>query len=111
MNKKISKFISCVLAVTLFMSLLTVTAFAAESNYDLNGDGKVSVSDVTALQLRISGNRSNWTDAYEKRADINGDGKIDINDVTALQNILMNASSGGTSSGASAANSFTVKQN
>ena len=57
MNKKISKFISCVLAVTLFMSLLTVTAFAAESNYDLNGDGKVSVSDVTALQLRISGNR------------------------------------------------------
>lgn len=61
---------------------------------------------VTALQLRLSGNRSNWTDAYEKRADINGDGKIDINDVTALQNILMNASSGGTSSGASAANSF-----
>jgi len=60
MNKKISKFVSCVLAVTLFMSLLTVTAFAAESNYDLNGDGKVSVSDVTALQLRISGNRSNW---------------------------------------------------
>ena len=58
MNKKISKFVSCVLAVTLFMSLLTVTAFAAESNYDLNGDGKVSVSDVTALQLRISGNRS-----------------------------------------------------
>ena len=109
MNKKISKFVSCVLAVTLFMSLLTVTAFAAESNYDLNGDGKVSVSDVTALQLRISGNRSNWTDAYEKRADINGDGKIDINDVTALQNILMNASSGGTSSGASAANSFLIK--
>ena len=34
MNKKISKFVSCVLAVTLFMSLLTVTAFAAESNYD-----------------------------------------------------------------------------
>ena len=109
MNKKISKFVSCVLAVTLFMSLLTVTAFAAESNYDLNGDGKVSVSDVTALQLRLSGNRSNWTDAYEKRADINGDGKININDVTALQNILMNASSGGTSSGASAANSFLIK--
>ena len=57
MNKKISKFVSCVLAVTLFMSLLTVTAFAAESNYDLNGDGKVSISDVTALQLRLSGNR------------------------------------------------------
>ena len=53
MNKKISKFVSCVLAVTLFMSLLTVTAFAAESNYDLNGDGKVSISDVTALQLRL----------------------------------------------------------
>ena len=109
MNKKISKFVSCVLAVTLFMSLLTVTAFAAESKYDLNGDGKVSISDVTALQLRLSGNRSNWTDVYEKRADINGDGKIDINDVTALQNILMNASSGGTSSGASAANSFLIK--
>ena len=85
MNKKISKFVSCVLAVTLFMSLLTVTAFAAESNYDLNGDGKVSISDVTALQLRLSGNRSNWTDAYEKRADINGDGKININDVTSLE--------------------------
>lgn len=55
MNKKISKFVSCVLAVTLFMSLLTVTAFAAESNYDLNGDGKVSVSDGNRFAVKNFG--------------------------------------------------------
>lgn len=109
MSKRICKFISCVLVATFFMSFCAVPAFAAGNNYDLNGDGKVSVSDVTALQIRLSGDMSNWNDEYEKRADVNGDGYVNINDVTALQNILMNAASGGTSSGANAANSFLIK--
>ena len=109
MSKRICKFISCVLVATFFMSFCAVSAFAAGNNYDLNGDGKVSVSDVTALQIRLSGDMSNWNDEYEKRADVNGDGYLNINDVTALQNILMNAASGGTSSGANAANSFLIK--
>lgn len=116
MSKKICKLISCVLVATFFMSFCAVSALAAENNYDLNGDGKVNIADVTALQLRISGDNGNWNDTYEKRADINGDGKVNINDVTALQNYLMNQSgnsnsnsNGGSSNDAGAVNSFLIK--
>ncbi len=95
MSKRFCKIISGILTAAFLMSFCAVSAFAAEDNserYDLTGDGEVSVTDVTALQLRISGNQTNWNDSYERRADINGDGKIDINDVTELQNIIMNSS-------------------
>ena len=52
---------------------------------DVNGDGKVNVSDVTMLVNMILG----VVPKDEERADVNGDGKVNVSDVTALVNIIL----------------------
>ena len=52
---------------------------------DVNRDGKVNVSDVTALVNMILGVISK----DEESADVNHDGKINVSDVTALINIIL----------------------
>ena len=52
---------------------------------DVNGDGKVNVSDVTALVNMILG----VIPKDEERADVNGDGKVNVSDVTALINLIL----------------------
>ncbi|MBO7557366.1 MAG: InlB B-repeat-containing protein [Bacteroidaceae bacterium] len=51
---------------------------------DVNGDGKVDISDVVALVNAILNDESN--DAY----DVSGDNAVDINDVVALVNLILN---------------------
>lgn len=52
---------------------------------DVNLDGKVNVSDVTALVSYILG-----TGSYDlTRCDVNNDGSIDISDITALVTIIL----------------------
>jgi hypothetical protein len=52
---------------------------------DVNGDGKVNVSDVTELINMILG----VTTMNQSRADINGNGQVNVSDVTALINIIL----------------------
>ena len=52
---------------------------------DINGDGEMNVSDVTALINKILGS-STYSDAV---CDINGDGEINVSDVTALINLIL----------------------
>ena len=52
----------------------------------MNGDGKVNVSDVTALINMIMG----ITTMDATVADVNGDGKVNVSDVSALINIILN---------------------
>lgn len=53
---------------------------------DVNDDGKVNISDVTALiNMLLSNNQS----ADMEVADMDHDGKISISDVTALINMLL----------------------
>ena len=52
---------------------------------DINGDGEVNVSDVTALINKILGS-STYSDAV---CDINADGEINVSDVTALINLIL----------------------
>ena len=54
---------------------------------DVNRDGKVNVSDVTALINMILG----VINKDEETADVNKDGKINVSDVTALVNIILGA--------------------
>ncbi|MDO4510801.1 MAG: M6 family metalloprotease domain-containing protein [Bacteroidales bacterium] len=52
---------------------------------DVNGDGEVNVSDVTALINKILG-----TAVYDDAVcDINGDGQVNVSDVTALINMIL----------------------
>ena len=58
---------------------------------DVNGDGHVTISDVTALiNYLLSGDDSN---VNVKATDVNQDGNTSIGDVTALINLLLNGSS------------------
>ena len=57
----------------------------AKATGDINGDGEVNVSDVTALINKILGS-STYSNAV---CDINGDGEINVSDVTALINMIL----------------------
>ncbi|MGM9870086.1 MAG: SUMF1/EgtB/PvdO family nonheme iron enzyme [Sodaliphilus sp.] len=74
--------------ITLFF-VLCVGAFASSATAgvgDVNADGAVNVSDVTALVNQIIGSGS-----YSAQAcDINGDGEVNVSDVTALVNLIIN---------------------
>ena len=52
---------------------------------DVNGDGKVNVSDVSALINMIMG----ITAMDQSAADVNGDGRVNVSDVSALINIIL----------------------
>ena len=52
---------------------------------DVNGDGKVNVSDVSTLINMILG----LSPMDEARADVNGDTRVNVSDVTALINIIL----------------------
>ena len=74
--------------ITLFF-VLCVGAFSTSATAgvgDVNADGSVNVSDVTALVNQIIGSGS-----YSAQAcDVNGDGEVNVSDVTALVNLIIN---------------------
>lgn len=58
---------------------------AAGTLGDINGDGEINVSDVTALINKILGT----SDYSNEVCDINADGEINVSDVTALINMIL----------------------
>ncbi|MBR1803939.1 MAG: leucine-rich repeat protein [Muribaculaceae bacterium] len=54
---------------------------------DLDGDGKVDVSDVNIAINIILG--ADTTDEQRAKSDLNGDGKTDVSDVNSLINIIL----------------------
>lgn len=54
---------------------------------DVNGDGTITITDVTEIQRHLAG-LTQLSDQALARADTNGDGKIDIADATHLQKYL-----------------------
>jgi flavodoxin len=68
------------ISVTLSLSIGTTGKVG-----DVDGDGEVSISDVTVLiDMLLSGNTNNAI------ADVDGDGEVSIGDVSALIDILLN---------------------
>lgn len=80
-------------AAVISTAILSVSALDS-ARYDLNGDGRFDVLDVTYLQMSISGNNP-LTDEQSAIADYNGDEKIDVLDVTKAQ-ILISGSEAST---------------
>lgn len=86
--KNLKPILSVFLSAVTVLSTAIISASALDSQkYDLNGDGKFDILDVTYLQISISGDNL-LTDAQKKVADYNGDGKIDVQDVTAAQMLI-----------------------
>ncbi len=52
---------------------------------DVNGDSKVTIADVTALQKHLAGMNVN---IIHENSDINGDGKATVADATYIQKVL-----------------------
>ncbi|HAP50200.1 MAG TPA: hypothetical protein DCQ56_03150, partial [Porphyromonadaceae bacterium] len=52
-------------------------------NGDVNGDGEVSIADVTALVDLV------MREADNERSDVNGDGETSVADITSLVTLLM----------------------
>lgn len=50
---------------------------------DINGDGSITVTDISLLAAHVKGKRSLDDDAYA-RADTNGDGQVNITDVSKI---------------------------
>lgn len=57
---------------------------------DVNRDGKISVNDVTELQMYISQSKD-FSDEQKILADYNQDGIIDVLDVTDIQKLIANS--------------------
>lgn len=86
--KKFKQIIAVILSAAAVISTAMVSVSAQDlQGYDLNGDGKFDVVDVTYLQINISGD-GQLTDEQKKIADYNNDGKIDVQDVTTAQMLI-----------------------
>lgn len=57
---------------------------------DINSDGKISVNDVTELQMYISQSKD-FSDEQKLLADYNQNGIIDVLDVTDIQQLIANS--------------------
>ncbi len=61
-----------------------IVPFIGAGPGDVNGDGKIAISDVTNLiNLLLS------SDELPAYADVNGDGRVSIQDITALINKIL----------------------
>ena len=79
------KLYKLVSVIVLALLGLMPTQGSAATLGDIDGNGEVNVSDVTALINKILGT-SDYSDAV---CDINGDGEINVSDVTALINQIL----------------------
>ena len=66
-------------ALTMAFSVCAISASAI--NGDVNGDGKVNVTDISIIAAHVKGKKL-LNDERKARADVNGDGKINISDIT-----------------------------
>ncbi|MGM9869261.1 MAG: family 10 glycosylhydrolase [Sodaliphilus sp.] len=64
---------------------LSKSAIQPSLRGDVNGDGRVDVSDTTSLINMVLG----IAETDVQVADINGDGKVDVSDVTALVSLII----------------------
>lgn len=83
MKKGTKLIISTAAAVTAAVITGTMCAFAAAGNGDVNGDGKVNITDITLTAAYVKGKKMLSADALTA-ADVSGDGSVNMTDLTRL---------------------------
>ncbi len=82
------KLISTGTVISLVYGDVTTVTYTAVVTGDINGDGKISITDFTRLKSILLGTEEK--DTYKKKAaDVNGDGKISITDFTQVKSHLL----------------------
>ncbi|MDD6988387.1 dockerin type I domain-containing protein [Ruminococcus sp.] len=84
---KARKIIAVMLIVLTALLSLIVPANAAAQTGDVNGDGQITITDVTLIQKYLSGIKSSEK-FYSQYADFDRSGKVDIVDATMIQKYL-----------------------
>ena len=89
--KKKPLFLSILISIAAAIAMMSLLpAASAATGYirgDANGDGKVNVCDVTAIQRHVA-EVELLTGACLFNADVNGDGEVTIDDATHLLRYL-----------------------
>ena len=68
-----------IMAAAMIFSLMVFPAVAADYKLgDVNGDGRVTPADVTALRLYLAGKIDETITVNKQTADLNQDGRIKI---------------------------------
>lgn len=83
--KRISMIVSALLCLLLAVGTFLPTSAACVLRGDADGDGGVTISDVTAIQRKLSSLSTPSLD--ERAADVDGDG-VNITDATMIQRYL-----------------------
>lgn len=89
-SKKTKNSIAAGLLAAIMVSAPVITASAAQKG-DVNGDGSVSVKDITVLRSFLEAETSD----INPSADVNDDGSINILDLILLKKMLLNSMGGG----------------
>ncbi len=87
-SKSFKKLSALVLAVALAMSCTVAANAYVRKQGDLDGDGMITVSDVTMLQRMVSGTLES-SGMLSVIAELNGDGVISVADATFLQQSIV----------------------
>lgn len=82
-NRAFLKIISLFLSALFLLTPLTVSAEQTDLKYDINGDSRVTLTDVVVL-ARVIAQWSNPGYYDANKTDVNEDGKINIKDVVML---------------------------
>ena len=69
---------------------ITMAAYAQSSNYDVNNDGEVNVTDVACLTNHIVGMTNPSEDDSAYHYDMNGDGIASVTDIMVLVDYILN---------------------
>ena len=83
-------------ALALCMGAAVIPAFAVNAPFtytkigDYNSDNKVNITDVTTLQLQLSGGDV-VTGAALEHTDFDGNGIFDVNDISEMQKMVVGA--------------------
>lgn len=88
--KKLIKIVSLFIVMILSVCVLSVHSYALETSEllgDANGDGKVNINDVTAIQRHIAKLKS-LDDSSIERSKVCGYEKLSIIDATAVQSYI-----------------------
>ena len=84
-------FIATVLSAMLITAAFPIAASAAGNEVllgDVNGNGKVEVTDATMVQM-IAAELTTVSAERMKAADVNGDGEVNIADVNCLIDVIL----------------------